>query len=58
MVIALLMNGYESNVRDTFNQTPLSLAAANKCEAVVTVLLAVGSIDPNSKDKYGRTPLS
>lgn len=39
------------------NQTPLSLAAANGCEAVVKLLLWAG-VDPESKGKLIRTPLS
>jgi ankyrin repeat protein len=39
------------------NQTPLSLAAANGCEAVVRLLLWAG-VDPESKGRLVRTPLS
>jgi ankyrin repeat protein len=39
------------------NQTPLSLAAANGCEAVVKLLLWAG-VDPESKGRLIRTPLS
>ncbi len=37
---------------------PLSWAAEEGCEAVMRLLLARDSIDPDSKDNNGRTPLS
>ncbi|KAF4415640.1 ankyrin repeats (3 copies) domain-containing protein [Fusarium austroafricanum] len=39
--------------------TPLSLAAKNRHEAIIKLLLAIKEVDVNSKDeKYGWTPLS
>lgn len=40
------------------DQGPLLLAAGNGHEAVVKLLLAKDVVDPDSKDKFGQTPLS
>jgi ankyrin repeat protein len=58
-MITLLKNGYDPNVKDTYDQTPLWWAVRRGHEAVVKLLLAEDSVDPDSEDtKYGRAPLS
>jgi len=54
VVRLLLVEGVDPDSKDT----PLSWAAANGHEAVVRLLLLDKGVDPDSKDKYGRTPLS
>ena len=56
-MIALLKNGHNPDVKDTFGRTPLSWAAENGHEAVVKLLLDKEGVDPDSKAKDGRTPL-
>jgi ankyrin repeat protein len=46
------------NLEDCHGRTPLALAAEYGHEAVVEVLLVKDSVNPDSKDKSGRTPLS
>jgi ankyrin repeat protein len=58
IIIALLRNGHDPNVKDTYGRTPLSWAAWNGQEAVAKLLLAKDCVDPDAKDIYGRTPLS
>jgi Ankyrin repeats (3 copies) len=58
VMIALVENGYNLNVKDTHQQTPLWWAAESGHEAVVKLLLAQDGVDPDSKDNYGQTPLS
>jgi ankyrin repeat protein len=58
VMIAVLENGYNPNVKDTYCRTPLSWAAENGHKAVVQLLLAQDGIAPDSKDKWGVTPLS
>jgi hypothetical protein len=56
--IALLKNGHNPDVKDTFGRTPLSWSAENGHEAVVKLLLDKEGVDPDSKDTlYGQTPL-
>jgi ankyrin repeat protein len=55
-MIALLNNGYDRNVKDTYRQTPLSWAVRNGHEAVVKLLLEKDA-ELESKDAFGQTPL-
>ncbi|KAH0560062.1 hypothetical protein GP486_003417 [Trichoglossum hirsutum] len=57
MIMGLLKNGYNSDLQDSYHQTPLSLAAKRGHEAVVKLLLEKGA-ELESKSDYGRTPLS
>ena len=57
-MIALLQNGHDPNVKDSYGQAPLSWTARNGHDAVVKLLLAKDGVDPDSKDKYGQMPLS
>ncbi|KAK6501953.1 hypothetical protein TWF481_009771 [Arthrobotrys musiformis] len=57
VVRTLLLGGCKPDVKDTHDQTPLLLAAANGHDAVVSLLLTSGTVDINSNDKHGRTPL-
>jgi ankyrin repeat protein len=55
---ALLNNGHDLNLRDTYGRTPLLISAAEGHEAVVSLLLVESNVHLNPKDKYnGRTPL-
>ncbi|KAH8586052.1 ankyrin repeat protein, partial [Bisporella sp. PMI_857] len=50
MIVALLENGNEPDIKDTYGRTPLSYAAERGYEAVVTLLLGKDGVDPNAKD--------
>ncbi|RDW68740.1 uncharacterized protein DSM5745_08500 [Aspergillus mulundensis] len=54
----LLRRGSEPDPKDTYRRTPLSLAAANGHSLLVSLLLATGKVDVNSRDKDGRTAVS
>jgi ankyrin repeat protein len=54
-MMALLKNGHDPDVKNTYNRMPLLLAAENGHKEVVKLLLATDSVDLNSKDKDGRT---
>lgn len=57
MVKLLLKKGADSDLKDTrFGRTPLSWAAISSYKAVAKLLLEK-SIDPDSKNNYGQTPL-
>ncbi|MCJ1345215.1 hypothetical protein MMC31_003421 [Peltigera leucophlebia] len=57
-MLALLSNGHYPDSKDENGQTPLSWAAKRGHNAVVKLLLANNSVNPDSKDiNYGRTPL-
>ncbi|RYP66703.1 hypothetical protein DL771_007636 [Monosporascus sp. 5C6A] len=43
--------------KDSYGQTPLSLAARRGQEALVRLLVERDDVDADSKDRYGRTPL-
>ena len=58
VMIALLKNKHDLNLKDTYGQTPLSWAADNGHETTVKLLLAKDGVDLNTKDINGRTPLS
>jgi ankyrin repeat protein len=56
---ALLRNGYDADVKDSYGRTPLSWAAGNGHEAVVKLLLEKGvELETKDKSNYGQTPLS
>ena len=55
--MALLKNRHNPDVKDTYGQTPLGLAAGQGHEAVVKLLLEKGA-ELESKDSEGWTPLS
>ncbi|KAI9768652.1 MAG: hypothetical protein M1839_003987 [Geoglossum umbratile] len=57
-IISVLKNGYNPDVQDSYNQTPLSWAAREGHDAVVKLLLAKDEVDINSRDSDGWTPLS
>lgn len=54
----LLENAHIVDMKDMHGQTPLSHAAENGQEAVVSLLLDTGRVDINSRSKSGYTPLS
>jgi ankyrin repeat protein len=54
----LLKKGYQSDCKDTYDRTPLSLAAGKGHEAVVRLLAERDDVEVNSKDRFGQTPLS
>ena len=54
----LARDDVDLDYKNNTSQTPLSLAAWNGYELVVSLLLARDNIDPNSKNKNGWTPLS
>jgi ankyrin repeat protein len=57
-MVSLLDSGNHPNSKDTYDRTPLSLAASSGHEAMVSLLLAKDGVDVNSKDtEYGWTPL-
>ena len=56
VIMALLKNRHNPDVKDTRDRSPLWWAAANGHEAVVKLLLEQGA-ELESKDRYGRTPL-
>ncbi|KFY31446.1 hypothetical protein V493_01097 [Pseudogymnoascus sp. VKM F-4281 (FW-2241)] len=51
-------NGVCIDARDSYNRTPLSLAAERGHEAVVTLLVKRDDVIADSKNRDGRTPLS
>jgi ankyrin repeat protein len=53
----LLENGAEADSKDSDGRTPLSWAAGNGSETIVTLLPELGKADINATDKDGRTPL-
>jgi ankyrin repeat protein len=55
-MLALLQNGHNPDIKDTYGQTPLSWAAENGNKAAVELLLENGA-SPDSKDVNSRTPL-
>jgi ankyrin repeat protein len=58
-MIAILKNGHDPDIKDTYGRTPLWWAAANGHESVAQLLLAKKGVDPDSRDtEYGETPLS
>jgi hypothetical protein len=57
VIMALLKNKHDPDVKDSYGRTPLSWAAENGHEAVVRLLLDTGA-DLETKDKdHDRTPL-
>jgi ankyrin repeat protein len=58
VMIALLKNGHNPDVRNSYARTPLSYAAERGSEAVVRLLLERADVEADSKeDRWGRTPL-
>jgi ankyrin repeat protein len=58
VMVTLHKNGYCMNFKDFCGRTPLSWAAEIGHEAIVKLLLAINSVDPDSRDNDGQTPLS
>ncbi|CRG92276.1 Kinase D-interacting substrate of 220 kDa [Talaromyces islandicus] len=58
MMISLIADGNDLDLKDTHGRTPLSYAAENGHESTVLLLLESGHIDANSVDANNRTPLS
>jgi ankyrin repeat protein len=58
VMIALLKNGHQPDLKDTYGRTPLSWAAEEGHEAVVRLLLVMDDVNSDSKDTYCQTPLS
>jgi ankyrin repeat protein len=57
MTTTLLKNGYQSDCKNTYGQTPLSWAAERGHEAIVELLVVRDDVDADSKDSNDRTPL-
>jgi len=57
-VAALLENGHDPDVKDSFGQTLLCWAAQEGHEAIVQQLLARNCVNINTIAQYGWTPLS
>ena len=57
VMLALLKNEHDLDLKDYHSRTPLSLAAGRGHEAVVKLLLGQTGVDPDSNDKFGQTPL-
>jgi ankyrin repeat protein len=57
VMIALLKNGHNPDVRNSYARTPLSYAAERGYEAVVRLLLEWADVEADSKDRWGQTPL-
>ena len=56
--LMLLANeGVDSDLKDYYGATPLSIAVRNCREEVVKLLLATGRVNVKSPDCFGRTPL-
>ncbi|KAH9203322.1 hypothetical protein DL95DRAFT_234638, partial [Leptodontidium sp. 2 PMI_412] len=47
----------DSNSHDACHRTPLMLATWKGHERVVRLLLSKDNVDPNRRDKHGKTPL-
>ena len=58
VLMALLKNGQDLNVKDGSDRTPLSWAVEQGHEAVVKLLLEKGAELESEDKEYGRTPLS
>ena len=58
VIMALLKNIHDLDVKDTYDRTPLSWAAIYGHEAVVKLLLEKGAQLESKDNKYGQTPLS
>ncbi|KAF2469251.1 ankyrin repeat protein, partial [Lindgomyces ingoldianus] len=54
----IIQAGADLNALNHKGKPPLSLAAENGQEAVVSLLLTRNGVDRDSKDNAGRTPLS
>jgi ankyrin repeat protein len=59
VMMVMLQNGHNPNLKDALGRPPLSWAIESGHEEMVRLLLAEDGVDPDSKDtKDGRTPLS
>jgi ankyrin repeat protein len=58
IISKLLETGHLPNTKDSWNRTPVSLAAKNGLAAVVALLTDRTDVDANFKDEKGQTPLS
>lgn len=57
-VVTLCASGYNPNVKDPYDWTPLFFAAANGHVSTIKTLLRTDDVQADSKDADGRTPLS
>ncbi|MCJ1272183.1 hypothetical protein MMC22_012091 [Lobaria immixta] len=58
MTSKLIRNGFPSDRKNEYGQTPLSYAAKYGHEAVVKLLMERDDVETDSKDNNGQTPLS
>jgi hypothetical protein len=56
-MIAFLDHQHHTNLKDSYDQTPLLWAVKGGHEKMVKLLLTQDDIEVNSKDKYNRAPL-
>jgi ankyrin repeat protein len=57
-VVQFLLSSNSPHLKDSYDRTPLSYAAAGGHDGVVQLLLTTRGVDADSKNDHGRTPLS